>query len=141
MTTTPLTAPSSAPGSLDEQGSAVAITLSWSADSVAENALGAGTTLAGGSHLIELIGDINVDLTLRVRDLLTSLATPGTELTVDVSHVRRIDAGGLGMLANLYQRAGESGGVLSLIGTSAPFREIVHLFLLDYLLAGDPPCR
>jgi anti-anti-sigma factor len=92
-------------------------------------------------HIIELIGDIDVQVAARVRDLLTLLPAQDTDLTVDVSRVRFIDAGGLGILATLYRRVSEAGGQLSLIGAGPSLRQILHVTNLTYLLAGDPACR
>jgi anti-sigma B factor antagonist len=92
-------------------------------------------------HIIELIGDIDVHLAARVRDLLTLLPARDSDLTVDVSRVRFIDAGGLGILVTLYRRVREAGGQLSLIGAGPSLRRILQVTDLTYLLAGDPACR
>jgi anti-anti-sigma factor len=92
-------------------------------------------------HIIELIGDIDVHLAARVRDVLTLLPARNTDLTVDVSRVRFIDTGGLGILAALWQRVTEAGGRLDLIGAAPSLRRVLHVTDLSYLLAGDPACR
>jgi anti-anti-sigma factor len=139
MTTTSI-APAIFPAKLEDEGSAVAVTLSWPPEPGHGPASG-GASPARGMHIIELIGDIDVQLAARVRDLLTLLPARDTDLTVDVSRVRFIDAGGLGILATLYRRVSEAGGQLSLIGAGPSLRQILHVTNLTYLLAGDPACR
>jgi anti-anti-sigma factor len=138
MTTT-ATAPAISPSTLEDEGSAVAVTLSWPWEPGHGPAAG-GAGQARGMHIIELIGDIDVHLAARVRDLLTLLPAPDTDLTVDVSRVRFIDTGGLGILAALYRRVSEAGGQLSLIGATPTLRRILQVTDLTYLLAGDPAC-
>jgi anti-anti-sigma factor len=138
MTTTS-TAPAIFPSKLEDEGSVVAITLAWPSDPAHSPAAG-GAGQARGMHIIELIGDIDVHLAARVRDLLTFLPAQDTDLTVDVSRVRFIDTGGLGILATLYRRVSEAGGQLNLIGAAPSLRRILHVTDLTYLLAGDQAC-
>lgn len=137
MTTTQ-TVPAIAPATVEGEGSVVAITLSWPPG---DTAIEGGAGRARGLHIIELIGDVDAELAARVRDLLTSLAAQGGDFTVDVSQVRFIDASGLGMLATMHRRIGESGGQLGLIGAAPSLRRILHITQLTHLLAGDPSCR
>jgi anti-anti-sigma factor len=92
-------------------------------------------------HIIELIGDIDVHLAARVRDILTSLAAQGSDLTLDVSQLRFIDDAGLDMLATVCRRVRESGGQLSLIGAAPSLRRILNITQLTCLSVGDPSCR
>jgi anti-sigma B factor antagonist len=136
---TPSIAPAIFPSTLEDEGSAVAVTLSWPSEPGHGAAGGAGQ--ARGMHVIELIGDIDAHLVARVRDLLTLLPARDTDLTVDVSRVRFIDASGLGILATLYRRVSEAGGQLNLIGAAPSLRRILQVTDLSYLLAGEPACR
>ena len=78
---------------IEDEGSVVALTLSWPSESKSrERVAGSGR----GMHIIELIGDIDIQLAMRARDILTSVAGQGANFTVHVSHVRFIDAGGAG---------------------------------------------
>jgi anti-sigma B factor antagonist len=133
------TAPAIFPSKLQDEGSVVAITLSWPSEAGHSPADG-GASQAPGMHIIELIGDIDVHLAARVRDLLTLLPARDTDLMVDVSRVRFIDTGGLGILATLHRRVTEAGGKLSLIGAAPSLRRILQVTDLTYLLAGDPAC-
>jgi anti-anti-sigma factor len=137
---TPSIAPAIFPSTLEDEGSTVAVTLSWPSEPGHGSASG-GPGQARGMHIIELIGDIDAQLTARDRDLLTLLPARDTDLTVDVSRVRSIDAGGLGILATLYRRVGEAGGQLNVIGAAPSLRRILQVTDLSYLLAGDPACR
>jgi anti-sigma B factor antagonist len=139
MTTTS-TAPPTYPATLEDEGSAVAVTLSWPSEP-GHSPAASGAAAARGMHIIELIGDIDVQLAARVRDLLTLLPARDTDITVDVSQVRFIDTGGLSILATLYRRVSEAGGQLSLIGAAPSLRRILDVTDLTYLLAGDPACR
>jgi anti-sigma B factor antagonist len=139
MTTT-LAVPHITPPSLEDEGSVVAITLAWPWQ-LGHSPDEGGITQVRGSHIIELIGDIDYQLATQVRDILRPLATKGVDLTVDVSRVSFIDAGGLGMLATLYWRVRESGGQLSLTGATASLSRILRLTRLTYLLARDPSGR
>jgi hypothetical protein len=71
MTTTSI-APAIFPAKLEDEGSAVAVTLSWPPEPGHGPDAG-GASPARGMHIIELIGDIDVQLAARVRDLLTLL--------------------------------------------------------------------
>jgi anti-anti-sigma factor len=125
---------------IEDEGSVVAITLSWPSEpgtSADERVAGQGR----GLHIIELIGDIDVRLAGQTREILTSLAARGADLTVDVSQVRFIDDAGLGVLAAMHGRATESGGQFSLIGAAPSVRRSLHITQLTHLLAGDPSCR
>jgi anti-sigma B factor antagonist len=137
--TTALTSPAISPTTPEDEGSAVAVTLSWPPET-GHSAVDGGAGQARGMHIIELIGDVDVHLAARARDLLMSLPAQDTDLTVDVSRVRFIDTGGLGILATLYRRVNEAGGQLSLIGAAPSLRRILHVTDLTYLLAGDPAC-
>jgi anti-sigma B factor antagonist len=139
MTTTSI-APAVFPSGLEDEGSAVAVTLSWPSEPDHGPAAGRAGQ-ARGLHIIELIGDIDVHLAARVRDLLTLLPARDSDLTVDVSQVRFIDAGGLGILVTLFRRVREAGGQLSLIGAGPSLRRILQVTDLTYLLAGDTACR
>jgi anti-anti-sigma factor len=139
MTTTQ-TVPAITAATVEDEGSAVAITLSWPSEpgnSAREGVAGQGR----GLHIIELFGDIDVRLAAQARDILTSLAEQGANFTVDVSRVRFIDAAGLGLLAALYERVRESGGQFSLIGAAPSLRRSLHITQLTYLLAGEPSCH
>jgi anti-sigma B factor antagonist len=134
------TAPAIFASKLEDEGSAVAVTLSWPSEPGHRPAAGRAGQ-ARGMHIIELIGDIDVHLAARVRDLLMVLPARDTDLTVDVSRVRFIDTAGLGLLATLYWRVIDAGGQLSLIGAAPSLRRILLVTDLTYLLAGDPACR
>jgi anti-anti-sigma factor len=140
MTTTSTALAAISPATVEDEGSVVAITLSWPSEP-GHNQADGGAGQARGMHLIELIGDIDAHLAARVRDILTLLATRDTDVTVDVSRVSLIDTAGLGILATLYWRVMDAGGQLSLIGAAPSLRHILHVTDLAYLLAGDPSCR
>jgi anti-anti-sigma factor len=132
MTRTILAAPltGSAVGS-DE--SAVAVTLSWPSDT-GESPADVST---GGSHVIELIGDVDVILAARVRGLLATIATQSSELAVDVSGVQFIDRGGLELLDLLYRQVMASRGRMSLIGVGPRMRSFLGDAGLQHLLSED----
>jgi anti-anti-sigma factor len=69
---------------------------------------------------------------------LTSIPVQDSDVTVDVSQVRFIDACGLGMLVNLDRRVRDSGGQLSLIGATPSFLRTLRVVHLTFLLARDP---
>jgi anti-sigma B factor antagonist len=134
------TLPSVSPSAAEDEGSAVAITLSWSAEPGSDTTEGDAPP-ARGSHIVELIGDVDLLLVMRVREILMSLPVQGSDVTVDVSHVRFIDAGGLGMLVGLYRLVRESGGQLRLIGAERSFRRVLRVVRLTFLLAEDSSGR
>lgn len=114
--------------------SAVALTLSWPQETRDSPA---GLS-AGGSHVIELIGDVDVFLAVRIRGLLTLLATQSSELAVDVSGVQFIDSGGLRLLDLLHQKVTASGGEMTLIGVEPRMRRLLGIAELEHLMAEGP---
>jgi anti-anti-sigma factor len=131
MTALPLAplATSSAVGSDD---SVVAVTLSWPW----RHGGNPGGSSVAGSHIIEMIGDIDISIVERVRSLLTAVAAQNSELLVDVSAVRFIDASGLGLLAMLHEQLSASGGEMRLIGVPPRVGYLLGIAGLEHLLHG-----
>jgi anti-anti-sigma factor len=117
----------------------VAVTLSWR---VTDRA---GSTDDGqdvkGSHIVELIGDIDAHLAARVAGMLSAVAAQSAELVVDVSEVQFIDASGLGLLVAMHQNVSSSGGRMNLIGTRPGLSRLLRITQLDRLLEPLPGRR
>jgi anti-anti-sigma factor len=117
MMTTELV-PTAARGSApDVSESVVAVTLSWPLnDQSGGNDDGQQVE---GSHIAELIGDIDAHLVARVTNMLSAVAAHSTELVVDVSGARFIDGSGLGLLSSMHRHVSALGGRMNLIGTGS----------------------
>ena len=118
---------------------AVTLTLSWPGEPAPASP--PGHFQGGGSHTVALAGEIDVFLTTRLRNTLAIIAAQSAELTVDVSRLRFIDAGGLGLLALMHRRVIESGGQMSLIGATPRLKHLLHITHLEHLLAEGPAHR
>jgi anti-sigma B factor antagonist len=117
-----------APG-VDE--SVVAVTLSWPRKDPDANGDGQDVE---GSHIVELIGDIDAHLVARVTNMLRAVADQSAELVVDVSEVRFIDASGLGLLVGLHRHVRKAGGRMNLMGTGPGLSRLLRITELDRLL-------
>jgi anti-anti-sigma factor len=117
----------------------VAVTLSWRLND-REGSTDDGQA-GEGSHIVELIGDIDADLAARVTDMLSAVAAQSVELVVDVSEVRFIDANGLGLLVAMHQNVSASGGRMNLIGTGPDLSRLLRITQLDRLLPTALPGR
>lgn len=132
MTNTTLTA-TMAGSAVGSDESAVAVTLCWPPGTY--DSLSGFST--GGSHIIELIGDVDAILASRVRGLLATLAAHSSELAIDVSGVQFIDSAGLDLLGLLHRKATASGGQMSLIGVGPQVRRALGVAELEHLLSDD----
>jgi anti-anti-sigma factor len=123
----------------DVDESVVAVTLSWPLTDRG------GSTDDGqeheGSHIVELIGDIDAHLAARVTNMLSAVAAQSAELVVDVSEVQFIDASGLGLLVAMHQHVSASGGRMNLIGTRPGLSRLLRITQLDRLLEPLPGRR
>ncbi len=78
--------------------------------------------------------------TLNIRDLdelyqaLTSATEKNNEVLLDVSHLRKVDAVSLQMLASFYQSAPTQGITVNWTGSSDAFREAVNITGLATIL-------
>jgi anti-sigma B factor antagonist len=112
--------------------SVVAVTLSWplndhpGADDDGQQ--------VEGSHIVELIGDIDAHLVARVTNMLSAVAAQSAQLVVDVSEVRFIDASGLGLLVMMHRHVSASGGRMNLLGTRPGLSRLLRITRLDHLL-------
>jgi anti-anti-sigma factor len=123
----------------DVDESVVAVTLSWRHhDREGSND---GGQEVEGSHIVELIGDIDAQLAARVTKMLSAVAAQSAELVVDVSEVRFIDASGLGLLVAMHRRVSASGGRMNLIGTRPGLSRLLRITQLDRLLGTALPDR
>jgi anti-sigma B factor antagonist len=135
MTRTPL-APSLLGSAMGSDESVVAVTLSWPLDA-GDVPVG---KVDGGSHIIELIGDVDVILVSRVRSLLVTLAAQSSELAVDVSGVQFIDSEGLDLLGLLHGQVLASNGRWSLIGAGSRMRRLLSIAGLEHLVPTQSSC-
>jgi anti-anti-sigma factor len=110
----------------------VAVTLSWPLG----NRSGADVDRQEvvGSHIVELIGDIDYHLVADVTSMLSAVAAQSAELVVDVSQVRFIGASGLGLLATMHRHVNASGGRMTLLGIRPGLSRLLHITELDRLL-------
>ena len=123
----------------DADESVVAVTLSWRLND-REGPTDDGQEVEG-SHIVELIGDIDAHLAARVTNMLSAVAAQSAELVVDVSEVRFIDASGLGLLVAMHQHVSASGGRMNLIGTGPGLSRLLRITQLDGLLGTALPGR
>jgi anti-anti-sigma factor len=115
MMTTELVATAARVSAPDVGESVVAVTLSWPLN---DHPGGSDDGQdVDGSHIVELIGDIDTNVVARVTNMLSAVAAQSAELAVDVSEARFIDASGLGLLVRMHRRVNASGGRMNLMGT------------------------
>ncbi|GAA4518589.1 hypothetical protein GCM10023191_092890 [Actinoallomurus oryzae] len=97
----------------------------------------------GASAVVEIVGEIDVHTSGRLRAILVALADEGrTHIVADFTGVRFCDAAGLGALVGVNNRLGRDGGSLRLTGVRPAQRRILQITRLDQLFrphddAGD----
>jgi anti-anti-sigma factor len=123
----------------DVDESVVAVTLSWRLND-RDGSTDDGQEVVG-SHIVELIGDIDAHLAARVTTMLSAVAAQSAELLVDVSEVRFIDASGLGLLVSMHRHASASGGRMNVIGARPGLSRLLRITQLDRLLGTALPSR
>lgn len=100
-----------------------------------------GSSSESGSHIIEMIGVVDVFVADRVGVNPTAVAAQSSDLAVHVSGVHRVHARGLGLLAMPHRLAAASSGRMSFIGTAARMRQLLLIAHFGHLLSGEPTCR
>jgi len=87
------------------------------------------------SAAVVLDGEIDISTCPAVRRLLMAAISGGNvHLAVDMSGVTFIDAGGIGVLVAVANRARQAGGGLSLLAPSPQVRRLLDVFHLDAIL-------
>jgi anti-anti-sigma factor len=89
----------------------------------------AETLLIAPGDLHELVRGQDGDLVRRLTPLVQFRS-----VTLDLSHVERIDAAGIAALISLYGTAREAGNEFAVANASARVLEILHLVGLDRIL-------
>src|SRR5689334_6320791 len=87
------------------------------------------------SAAVVLDGEIDISTCPAARRLLMAAISGGdVHLAVDMSGVTFIDAGGIGVLVAVANRARQAGGGLSLLAPSLQVRRLLDVFHLDAIL-------
>ena len=78
--------------------------------------------------VVEVVGDLNLASTARVRETLhDALRVKPSRLVVDLSRCGFVDANALSMLVDVHRRAWRAGGVLTLRGCSPRVLRLLSL--------------
>lgn len=88
--------------------------------------------------VLALIGELDFPARARAAAVTGPLALGGRDLTVDLTRVGFMDAGGLGMLLCLRQRVVAGGGVMELRGMRPQVRRVLELTGTDAQFGSVP---
>src|SRR4051812_26085056 len=81
----------------------------------------------GDADLVMVDGPLDLATTPRLRAVLTArLLEERRELVVDLAHVRLLDAGAVGMLVGIAERAEKVGGTVRAIGARGLALEVLQ---------------
>src|SRR5262245_15869227 len=84
-----------------------------------------------GSHVVTLVGEVDVDTVLSFRDFLFALQG---DVELDCGGLTFIDSGGLGTLVMYYRELDAAGGHLRLTDVSDDCRRVLEVTGLTHLL-------
>ena len=88
----------------------------------------AGTASGPAVVVVEVVGDLDLASTARVREVLhDALSVHPQQLVVDLTSCAFVDASALAMLLDVHRRACRSGGVLTLRGCSPRVLRLLSL--------------
>ena len=90
-----------------------------------------GMVLIAPGDVHELVRGQEGELLERLKPLVSAQS-----VTLDLSHVERIDAAGIATLISLYGTARDAGNLFAITNTSARVLEILHLVGLDRVLVS-----
>ena len=89
-----------------------------------------------GVHIISLSGDIDLQHSPKMRQLLQSKATQRVPaLLLDFSEVKYIDSSGLATLVEYYQKSRSYSGQIALAGLSKRVRSVFELVRLSEIFS------
>lgn len=82
----------------------------------------------GGRAVVEVIGDIDVYTSAKLRLALDGLCAPGRyRVVVEMSQLDFLDSTGLGILVGAMKRARDGGGALALAGASERVLRVLRI--------------
>ncbi len=85
----------------------------------------------GGSTVVFLTGEVDLESSPRARDVLLRAVSDGSNVLVDLSDVAYIDSSGVASLVEAFQNARRRGTGFGLVSVSAAVRRVLELARLD----------
>lgn len=89
----------------------------------------------GGKLVVRLEGDVDLEHSARIRDLLLDQVAAGKDVLVDLSAVDYIDSSGIASLVEALQLAHDKGTDLMLVSVSQQAMRVLRLARLDMVFA------
>ncbi|UCE86989.1 MAG: STAS domain-containing protein [Deltaproteobacteria bacterium] len=88
-------------------------------------------TEKGGDLVVSLQGDVDLDSSPAVRELLLRCVGRGATVFVDLSNVSYIDSSGVASFVEAFQIARRNGTAFALVSVSPAARRVLELARLD----------
>jgi len=85
----------------------------------------------GKAVVVSLSGEVDLESSPRLRELLLGLVRDGRDVLVDLSAVTYIDSSGVASLIEAFQLARRSGPAFALVAPSAAALRVLQLARLD----------
>jgi len=91
-----------------------------------------------GVPVVELSGDLDLDVADPLREALATAARRPPHLVVDLAEAKTVDSIALAELVAARHRAAQAGGHTCVVGLSTPVRRILHTLCLHHLFVELP---
>jgi anti-sigma B factor antagonist len=84
--------------------------------------------------VVAVLGELDCDTALRLREVLDRLAEPGRVVLVDLADTEFLDCAGIGVLATCHQRQRQLGGELLLDSPRPAVSRVLKLTEVDTMI-------